>query len=246
MGDYAFSECTNLKTAVFSEGITELSYCTFWQCSALTSVTLPSTLKAMGDYALYECPKLSSIYYGGSFSDWAAIRNAQSEGAKVYYSSLTAPGIKSVKAEAKYYIYRIEGGKSTKIGTTASTTYTDQTAKAGAEYSYRIKAYSSQGKTSEASASAALDILKAPKITKATTAPKIIWTKVDKATSYKIYRRDSVTGKTVLLKTVSSAKTSYTDKTAVSGRKYTYYVKAYNKTTKTYSAKSNTKTVTAK
>lgn len=55
-----FDGCSKLKTVVFGEGITAIddsgsnSDSLFYGCYALTSVTLPSTLKTVGDYAFYQ------------------------------------------------------------------------------------------------------------------------------------------------------------------------------------------------
>ncbi len=52
---------TDLKEAVFGEGITEIPYQCLMGCPELESVTLPSTLKTIGDDAFRGCPKLKSI-----------------------------------------------------------------------------------------------------------------------------------------------------------------------------------------
>ncbi len=65
----------------------------------------------------------------------------------------------------------------------------------------------------------------------------VSWDKVSGASKYKLYRADSKTGKKTLLKTTASTKIN--DKTAKSGKKYYYFVKAYNKSTNKWSSYSD-------
>ncbi len=55
----AFEDCTNLESVVFEDGTDEelvIGSRNFKGCSKLTSVTLPSTLKEIWDYAFNSCP----------------------------------------------------------------------------------------------------------------------------------------------------------------------------------------------
>lgn len=60
IGDYAFSN-TGLKTAIISEGATEVLADVFYGCDKLESITLPSTITKIGDRAFYGCKKLKSL-----------------------------------------------------------------------------------------------------------------------------------------------------------------------------------------
>ncbi len=57
----------------------------------------------------------------------------------------------------------------------------------------------------------------------------VTWDKFDGATSYRVYRADSLTGTKTLLKTIGIL--NYTDTTAVAGKTYYYFVAAYNSKT---------------
>ena len=75
LGKYAFADCANLKTVVFEDGcpsIKQLQEGTFKNCTALTSVNLPTKLETTMDqdwnyyhaidaYAFYNCTSLTSI-----------------------------------------------------------------------------------------------------------------------------------------------------------------------------------------
>ena len=61
----------------------------------------------------------------------------------------------------------------------------------------------------------------------------ISWDKVDGASKYRVYRATSKTGKKTLLKTTTSTK--FTSSTGVVGKKYYFFVKAYDSSTKKWS-----------
>ncbi len=72
----------------------------------------------------------------------------------------------------------------------------------------------------------------APQITKAEVSGSnviISWNKYEGATSYRVYRADTINGEKTLLKTVGTLKC--TDTTAVAGKTYYYFVAAYNSKT---------------
>ena len=78
-----------LTTVVYEEGITEIPEHALHYCSRLTSVTLPSTVKKIGNYAFYGCSGLRSAYYNGGRNDWNAIaigaNNDSLLAAKLYF-----------------------------------------------------------------------------------------------------------------------------------------------------------------
>ncbi|MDR2177935.1 MAG: leucine-rich repeat protein [Treponema sp.] len=61
-----FARCTGLKSIVFPEGLTEIaggdfSTGAFFACTALTSVTLPSTITTIGQTAFRACSALTTV-----------------------------------------------------------------------------------------------------------------------------------------------------------------------------------------
>ena len=63
---HAFALCTGLKTLAIPEGVTEIDsgnygYGAFYGCTALTSVTLPSTITAIGNNAFRGCSALTTV-----------------------------------------------------------------------------------------------------------------------------------------------------------------------------------------
>lgn len=47
--------------------------CAFIGCSSLTSITIPCTIKNIGEYAFGDCSSLTAITYEGSMQQWSEI-----------------------------------------------------------------------------------------------------------------------------------------------------------------------------
>ena len=130
-----------------------------------------------------------------------------------------------------------------------STTYwTDKKVTSGVKYKYTVKAVNGSFKSNYKSSSSLLYLAQPTVTVKAVSnGVKVNWTQSTGATGYKIYRSEynestkkwsSWKG----LKTVKSASKLYTDKTAQSGVKYKYTVKAVNgKVSSTYKASGSVK-----
>lgn len=67
IGTNSFIDCKSLKSVVFGEGVTEIPYGVFSGCTALTSVTLPSTIR-----------KVDVTAFGG-FSDFGLMGFSEAE-----------------------------------------------------------------------------------------------------------------------------------------------------------------------
>ena len=87
------------------------------------------------------------------------------------------------------------------------------------------------------------------KVTASTNAVTVKWKKAKNATAYRIYYKQSNAKKWVAVANVSGSKTSYTHKNSkktplVGGKKYSYTVRAYNKSSKKWGSYSAAKTIT--
>lgn len=154
----------------------------------------------------------------------------------------------SVKGAKGYNIYRktSKNGKWTKVAATTKTTYTDKNIKSGGNYFYTVRAYNGNNLSSYVSSGIATKYLATPKLTKIASKSNgvsVAYGKVTGATGYVVYRKTG-NGKWVKLATVTgNNKTTYIDKTAEKGRKYTYTVRAVNGK---YMSYYNTKGLTVK
>ena len=163
----------------------------------------------------------------------------------------TTTGVKiswgKVNGADSYEIYRKTGsGSYKKIGTTTKTYYTDKNASSGKKYYYVVKAVEKKEKSVYSKSLSILHLadttLKTPSSTKSGVTLK--WSKVTGAEGYMVYRKTGSGSYSKIATVKGNSKVTYTDKSAKKGKKYTYKVKAYK--SKTYSAYSNTKTITDK
>ena len=132
----------------------------------------------------------------------------------------------TVKGADFYMVYRkVSGGEYEYIGTTSNTYFNDKKAPAGKTCRYRIKAENEAG-FSEFSTSLAIKHIDEPtlkSIENSAYGVLVKWGKVSGAQKYNVYRK--VSGGEYKYIGVTS-KTYYTDKTAKSGTKYYYAIRA--------------------
>jgi len=62
IGDSAFSDCTYLSSVTIPSTVTTIENYAFF-VTGLTSITIPSTITTIGDYAFYQCSKLISVTF---------------------------------------------------------------------------------------------------------------------------------------------------------------------------------------
>ena len=153
----------------------------------------------------------------------------------------------TVKGADKYYIYRkTSDGSYSKIGSTTKTYYTDKTAKSGTKYYYIVKAINEAGASASSSALSKYYLADPTLNTPSTTSKGIglKWSKVTGAQGYMVYRRTASGSYKRLTTEKGVSNVTFRDTTAKKGTKYYYKVKAYK--SKTFSAYSNTKSITDK
>ena len=150
---------------------------------------------------------------------------------------------KKANADAyNVYKYNAKTKKFEKIATTKSTVFIDED-KTYTKVYYRVAAIvkTSDGnvRSNVSSKLTAITGLEKPEVEKkqsGTSKVKLSWSKVTGATHYQVFK--VVDGKTVLLKTLTADKLSYTDKNLEAGKTYTYYVRSarnHSKDVKLYS-----------
>jgi len=61
IGNYAFSESSNLKSIIIPDSVTSIGECAFKDCSSLTSIVIPNGVTSIGYYTFAGCSGLTSI-----------------------------------------------------------------------------------------------------------------------------------------------------------------------------------------
>ena len=61
IGDYAFWNCSGITSVTIPNSVTSIGERAFYYCSRLTSVTIPNSVTSIGNYAFENCSGLTSI-----------------------------------------------------------------------------------------------------------------------------------------------------------------------------------------
>lgn len=147
-----------------------------------------------------------------------------------------------VEGAETYRIYRStsKNGSYEKIKTTAKTGYTDNSAEAGKQYYYKVKAVGNGATSGSSAVVTRVCDLPRPDVTVKNTAStgkvKLSWKEIDSAEKYVVYRATSKSGEYKKLKTTTA--TAYTDSSAKVGKTYYYQVVAVHAKSSANSAKS--------
>ena len=65
-----FEAYDNLTNVVVNEGLVRIGDRAFYNCPSLQTVSLPSSVKYLGNYSFSECSSLADIYFNGTETQW--------------------------------------------------------------------------------------------------------------------------------------------------------------------------------
>ena len=136
-----------------------------------------------------------------------------------------------VSGATRYYIYRrlpsdTSWTRLTYVSGT-KTSYFDKTAQSGQNYLYTVRAYDGVGVSAHEPNGPVVKYIAAPqfKVSNTVSGVTVKWDSVESADSYRIYRKTSSTGWS-LIQQVDGTKQSFTDTTTKRGSTYLYTVRA--------------------
>ena len=82
IGYCAFEDCSLLKSIVIPNTVTALQEYAFRRCTALTKITIPSSVSDINWRGISECPRLTNIYYDGTEAQWDEYSIANEDSAR--------------------------------------------------------------------------------------------------------------------------------------------------------------------
>ena len=94
IGDDAFYDCEALTSITLPQGVESIGNGAFCYCYDLTSITLPQGIESIGDYAFYECEALTSI---------TLPQGVKSIGERAFYECYTLTSIRIPKGTLAHF-----------------------------------------------------------------------------------------------------------------------------------------------
>lgn len=231
--------------------VTGISENAFLKCNDVTDVVIPKTVVNIGEFSLgYTVNENGEKVLKENFTIWGRANSEAQKYAEAngitFKVHLTTPPLVSAKSTVGgvnvvwtptdnaegYNIYRKTANskwKKVAFATGENTkAYIDKTAKNGTGYIYTVRASYGEALSDYDNAGISVYYLETPVVsfTNLKNGVKITWTKNNKATSYRVYKKVAGAKSWTKLKTVKNTVFTYTDTTAISGQKAYYCVKA--------------------
>ena len=80
----AFFNCSSLTSVTIPNSVTRIGNSVFRGCSSLTSITIPNSVTRIGVDAFFNCSSLTSVKYTGTKGQWQKIKRERwAEGSKI-------------------------------------------------------------------------------------------------------------------------------------------------------------------
>ena len=207
---YGPFSCSTIKKVVFRYGIKKIPSRIFSKCDFIEQAEIPHSVTEIGKGAFDECSRLSKVYYTADKIEWAKI--TKNENNEYLLSADMEFNYDSSGCTHSYTKY-LSDNNATYSSDGTKTAYCDK----NCGRSLTVKDKGSKlilGVTSKFTAS------------QTDTTVTLKWNKVRGADGYRIYLRNTATGRWNVLSTNRNT-TSFKVKKLKSGTKYTFALKAY-------------------
>ena len=251
IGKYAFYG-TSLTSITIPDSVTSIGYSAFRSCTSLESLTIGKGVKSIGEYAFYGCTSLKSVYIDDiaawceiSFArnyDWDYIQDSFGYSNPLYYAEnlyvkgklakdVVIPDGVTTISDYAFWGYDLTSIRIpvsvTSVGYCAFWCNVGHVYYEGSTEQWK-EIFFASGNGNLRKATRTKPQCSKPKLKKVTnmkSGVKITWSKVEFADSYRVYRKVKGGDWKYLDNTKN---TSFIDKTAKSGTKYYYSVRAKN------------------
>ena len=86
IGNYTFYDCSKLTSVTIPNSVTSIGNEAFYNCSSLTSITIPNSVMSIGYWAFSDCKSLTKTNYTGDIAGWCDIQFGDDMANPMYYS----------------------------------------------------------------------------------------------------------------------------------------------------------------
>ncbi len=249
IGNCTFMVMENVTEISLPDSLKEIRDGSFYALNSLKEIHFPKKIQKISDQAFYysapdtiygysgtESERFATLW-GKKFVDCTSVDELEQKTVSITktqmgsgYISITWNAVTPVDS---YRIYRcVDSGKMKLIKTVSADTLTYKDTDVEVGKTYKYQAVGAYGTARSQKTAKSLKYVQIPKVSVVQTVEgvTISWPKKGGVSGYRLYCKDAETGKNTKIATLSSSKTSYTQKKLTSGNKYTYTIHAYKGT----------------